>query len=598
MAKRNHEKILALNCKTKPKVFWRYVQAKVKNVSGISPLQMENGELAVSNIDKANTLNEYFSTVFIRENVDDMPPENEGLHTNGAFVTELRVTPDAVTKLLNKLNKDKAQGPDKIPPRVLKELSVPLGIPLSILFNKSLDEGQLPQEWRSAEVTAIFKKGTKSSPGNYRPVSLTSVLCKVIESFIREVMVKHMSDYHLYSDCQHGFRKGRSCTTQLLQVMEDLTQIVDNGYPIDIIYLDFKKAFDQVPHQRLLCKLLSYGFTGNILKWIANFLASRTQVVRVGNDYSSSANVLSGIPQGSILGPLLFTIFINDLPDGLSGCCKIFADDTKLYDVSFNHVRLQNDINSLQIWSDKWKFFFNMDKCKVMQAGKCNPRHDYFMHNETETILITKCSEEKDLGVIFDENLLFDSHIQSIINKSNQMIGIIRRTFTYLNRSIFLHLYKALVRPHLEYGHEIWFPRLKRQSVAIEKVQRRATKLLSELKDLTYTERMEILMLPSLKCRRIRGDMILVYKIMNGLVDIDWTHFFTLTRSEITRGSKHKLFIEYSRTNTRKYTFSNRTVTLWNALSDNTKAAPSLNIFKNKLDNDAIFKPLMYEYDE
>ena len=172
------------------------------------------------------------------------------------------------------------------------------------------------------------------------------------------------------------------------------------------------------------------------------------------------------------------TIFINDLPDGLSGCCKIFADDTKLYDVSFNHVRLQNDINSLQIWSDKWKLFFNMDKCKVMHVGKCNPRHDYFMHNETETILITKCSEEKNLGVIFDENLLFDSHIQSIINKSNQMIGIIRRTFTYLNRSIFLHLYKAIVRPHLEYGHEIWFPRLKRQSVAIEKVQRRATKLL------------------------------------------------------------------------------------------------------------------------
>ena len=137
-----------------------------------------------------------------------------------------------------------------------------------------------------------------------------------------------MSAYHLYSDCQHGFRKGRSCITQLLQVKEDLTQIVDNGYPIDIIYLDFKKAFDQVPHKRLLCKVMSYDFTVNILKWIANFLASRTQVVRVGNDYSSSANVLSGIPQGCILGPLLFTIFINDLPDGLSGCCKIFADET------------------------------------------------------------------------------------------------------------------------------------------------------------------------------------------------------------------------------------------------------------------------------
>ena len=173
--------------------------------------------------------------------------------------------------------------------------------------------------------------------------------------------MKYMTDFNLYNDCQHGFRKGRSCTTQLLQVMEDVTVYIDNGHPIDVIYFDFRKAFDQVPHRRLLYKLLSYGFTGNLLGWITDFLKNRIQNVRVGNKYSTNTNVLSGIPQGSILGPVLFTIFINDLTDGLSGSCQIFADDTKLYGTSNMYANLQNDIIILQTWFDRWNLYFNMD---------------------------------------------------------------------------------------------------------------------------------------------------------------------------------------------------------------------------------------------
>ena len=240
--------------------------------------------------------------------------------------------------------------------------------------------------------------------------------------------------------------------------------------------------------------------------WITDFL-------RVGNKYSTNTNVLSGIPQGSILGPVLFTIFLNDLTDGLSGSCKIFADDTKLYGTSNIYANLQNDIIILQTWSDRWNLYFNMDKCKVMHIGKANARFDYYMQkNVNEVTLINKCTKEKHIGVIFDENLSFDAHIQSTINKANSMTGIIRRTFTYLNKNSLVKLYCALVRPHVEYGVKIWFPYLKRQSVAVEKVQRRVTKILSELQYLTYTERMKKLSLPSLKYRRIRGDMILVYK--------------------------------------------------------------------------------------
>ena len=256
----------------------------------------------------ANTLNAFFASVFTRENIDDnVPFLQEGGNSQGMTLSEIRVTPAAVTEKLGKLNKDKAQGPDNIPPRVLVELCHTLGEPLSVLYNKSLEMGRIPADWKTAHVTAIFKKGTKSTAGNYRPVSLTCVLCKVLESIIRDAMVNHMNDHKLYSSCQHGFRKGRSCTTQLLEVMENLSRSIDDGQNIDILYLDFRKAFDQVPHHRLLLKLRSYGFVGNISKWIEDFLSDRTQKVRVGDSYSANAKVLSGIPQGSILGPILFT---------------------------------------------------------------------------------------------------------------------------------------------------------------------------------------------------------------------------------------------------------------------------------------------------
>ena len=240
-----------------------------------------------------------------------------------------------------------------------------------------------------------------------------------------------------------------------------------------------KKAFDQVPHRRLLHKLNYLGITGNIHKWISDFLKDRNQRVRVGNFYSEPAQVTSGIPQGSILGPILFTIFINDLPECVSSCCKIFADDTKLYDVASNCTQIKKDIDALQKWSVKWNLYFNADKCKVMHIGLHNQRFNYTMKlSNEENVNIIKCDEEKDLGVVFDCMLSFDSHIQTVINKANRNIGIIRRTFSYFTINVFIKLYKALVRPHLEYGNAIW------QSTSVENVQRRATRLLFEVNTL------------------------------------------------------------------------------------------------------------------
>ena len=526
LLRKKHEKFIALGAKENPKKFWKYVQEQTKTNTGVQVLKNTDGSLSNSDELKANTLNSFFSSVFTREDTTFVPKMEECSKSGGTAVSDIVITPLAVQNILKGLNPNKAQGPDGIPPRVLKEIYKEIATPLCHLFNKTLQAGTLPDDWKTAEVTAIFKKGSRNEPGNYRPVSLTCVACKVLETIIRDSVVNYFQDNDLYTKCQHGFRKKRSCITQLLSTMEDFTEYIEQNESFDVVYLDFRKAFDTVPHCRLLEKLKGYGIVGNILKWIQAFLSGRSQKVRINEATSSRADVLSGIPQGSILGPILFTIFINDLPESIQSNCRIFADDTKLYNISTNHTAIQQDLFSLQKWSDTWNLHFNIAKCNVMHYGKRNPNHAYCMKVNDQEIEINVCEEEKDLGIIFDPHLSFDVHINKIINKANQMIGLIKRTFTYLNRDILVKLYKSLVRPHLEYGNIIWYPLLKKHSIAVERVQRRATKLLRECKNLSYMQRLKYLNLHSLKGRRIRGDLIVTYKIFNGIVDVQTEEFF------------------------------------------------------------------------
>lgn len=521
--------------------------------------------------------------------------------SRGITISDIRVTQIAVEKKLRELDASKAQGPDGIPAKVLKELCKEIALPFTHLFNKSLESGCIPQEWREAEVVAIFKKGTKSDPGNYRPVSLTCISCKVLESLIRDALVNYFNENKLYAESQHGFRNKRSCMTQLLQVMNDLTKIIDEGDTMDMVYLDFKKAFDSVPHKRLLLKLSGYGISGALLNWIKQFLSDRKQKVKIGESLSAAMPVLSGIPQGSILGPVLFTIFINDLPDGVQSSCKIFADDTKIYERSKNYDSIQDDLMYLAEWSEKWNLNFNVQKCKVLHfqyKKQVNPKHKYKMSEGSDTCYLGECSEEKDLGVTFDDKLTFDPHIHNCISKANQITGLIKRSFDFLEKEIFIQLYKALVRPHLEYGNLVWYPYLKRQSAAVERVQRRATKLIKACSNLSYKERLAFLNLPSLKARRYRGDLIETYKFFHMYDDTEFSSFFILNKINSTRNNEGKLFVLRSRTNLRKYSFANRVVTHWNALPKSIKFAPNLNKFKSLLDNWKIYKQIFTDYDD
>ena len=338
-------------------------------------------------------------------------------------------------------------------------------MPLASLVSSSIDTGHIPHEWKDGKITAIFKKGNKHCPNNYRPVSLTSVACKILESIIKDNLISYITANKLLSPAQFGFTKGRSTILQLIHMMEDWTKEVDNGKSIDCIYLDFRKAFDSIPHKRLLEKVKAFGIPDETSTWIENFLCGRRQCVNINGVVSDWTEVTSGIPQGSVLGPMLFILYINDLPECIKSKCLLFADDTKAYtaterSMNANNSReeLQRDLDELASWSDKWLLGFNQEKCKTLKV--CQQSEDHWTYKMGDVIL-AETKEEKDEGVYMDKNLDFKHHVYTTTMKANKLVGLIRRSFKHLDGSIFSKLFKAIVRPYLEYGNTIWFPHLK-----------------------------------------------------------------------------------------------------------------------------------------
>ena len=475
-------------------------------------------------------------------------------------------------KLL-KLKTNKSPGPDKIHPRVLHEMTPKITIPLTIIFNTSLRTMSLPSEWKKASVSAIFKKGNKSPPKNYRPVSLTAILCKVLESIIRDSVIKHMRDNELFSDRQFGFITGRSTVLQMLRVLDIWTEILDQGGSLDIIYCDFMKAFDKVPHRRLLLKIEKYGITGNILGWISSFLHKRSQKILVNDSYSKPSPVTSGIPQGSVLGPLLFVIYINDLPDVVDPDTFIFlfADDTKVFkriESPSDQTQLQTDLQNMYNWSSVWLLKFHPEKCVSMSMGKKSSDEDRLYCMDGHQLNKSAC--EKDLGIYIDQELSFDKHINSAVNKANRILAIARKTFDHIDQDMFMLIYKGLIRPHLEYATSVWSPHLMKHIEDIENVQRRATKQIPGISHLPYNERLKKLNLPTLSFRRARGDMIQVFKLMclEGGYDRSLPTFLTDSHTINLRGHSQKLFVHQCNKNIRKYCFSHRAINVWNSLPE------------------------------
>ena len=452
----------------------------------------------------AEVLQTFFQSVFVQEGNGELPDFPDIVNEDAAL-SQISIETEEVMKELKGLKTDKAAGPEGIPGILLNRCAEQLAIPLKILLQKSIDEGRVPGDWKMAKITPIFKKGAKKHASNYRPVSLTSQVCKVLERIIRKRLVSHLDEHKLITPCQHGFVKKHSCLTNLLEALEDWTKALDEGHSLDVIFLDYQKAFDTVPHRRLLKKLSAYGVKRKVLNWIESFLTGRTQQVVIGNCSSSWGGVSSGVPQGSVLGPTLFILYINELPSLVSSSRIMFADDTKLYRTIQDNSdiqALQQDLRILSDWSNKWLLKFNAGKCMVMHCGYSNPRRSYLMEQaDGSERTLDETEVEKDFGVFIVNTLKPTTHCQRAANKAMSALKLLRISFESLNISNFKQLYSTYVRPHLDYCAQAVGPYMRQDFAALDKVQRRATKLVREVKHLPYHKRLERLKLTSIEER-------------------------------------------------------------------------------------------------
>ena len=489
-----------------------------------------------------------------------------------------------VLTLLKNIKVDKSPGPDRIFPRTLREVSVEIAGAMTEIFQMSLETGIVPEDWRTAHVVPLFKKGSKSKPSNYRPVSLTSVVGKLMEKILRDNIYKHLDKQGLIRNSQHGFMPGRSCLTNLLEFFEEVTREIDEGKAVDVVYMDFSKAFDKVPHGRLVKKVQLLGINAGIARWIQQWLNGRSQRVMVDGCLSGWRQVTSGVPQGSVLGPLLFVMYINDLDEGVVNWISKYADDTKIGGVVDNEEdfqSLQSDLGQLEKWAERWQMEFNADKCEVLHLGRTNQNRTYMVNGRE----LKNTVEQRDLGITVHSSLKVESHIDRVVKKAFGMLAFINQSIEYRSWDVMLKLYKALVRPNLEYGVQFWSPNYRKDVNKIERVQRRFTRMLPGFQQLSYRDRLNKLGLYSLERRRLRGDLIEVFKMMRGIDRVDVDKLFPLRIGKIqTRGHDFRIKGQRFRGNMRGNFFTQRVVAVWNELPVEVVAAGSLVSFKNKLD--------------
>ena len=573
---------VSTDIKNNPKRFFTFIKSKKCENTGIPPLR-DKGKTISDDELKANVLNNQFASVFSKK--DNIVPVMPSV--NIPPMPDIHITEEGVIKLLIELNPYKASGPDGIPARLLKECANEIAPALTLLFNASLKQGTVPLEWKQSMIFPIYKPGKKdrSKAENYRPISLTSVTCKILEHILHHNITNYLDTNNTLTDAQHGFRKKRSCETQLVTTLNEFTKALNDGKQMDTILLDFSKAFDKVDHYKLCLKLHHYGIRGKSLDWIRHFLTGRTQWVTINGKSSSKINVGSGVPQGTVLGPMLFLVYINDLPEGIKSKLRLFADDSYLYrtiNSAKDTVELQEDLNSLTKWEKQWSMEFNLDKCKVLRiTNKLKPiEADYYMHNQK----LQNVDEAKYLGLLIHKKLSWKSHVSKIIKKANQTRAFLQRNLRICPRDVKARCYLTFIRPILEYASSVWDPtgegnqHLRNE---IEMVQRQAARFVYS--DWRHTSSPSV-MIKSLKWqsleeRRYNSRLVLMHKYLYNTVDIN-ENLGVRARSEN---------INFVPINARIQCYTNSfvptTIRDWNALPRNIRNVPDLEHFKRKLEN-------------
>ena len=529
------------------KKFWSHVKS-TSNSHRIPESVHYNGCFRSVRKDQCDIFNQYFYRQF-----SDPSSYNIDIDISNDPASDFVIEHTSVRKLLLKINTNKAQGPDKIHGKVLKECAVALAYPLSILFNTSFRSSEIPTEWKTANIVPIHKNNCKDNVENYRPISLTCIIMKIFERIIRDELYSKCS--HLIDPRQHGFLPKKSCNTQMVDFCDSLTISAINGTESDVIYFDFAKAFDSVNHDILIAKLKNnFRIDGLLLKFLVSYLKDRKQRVVIGDSESNLLNVLSGVPQGSILGPFLFVLFINDLPDGLLDQTNIamYADDTKIWR-QINSIddcfALQSDIDYMQNWAFRNKMNFHPNKCKVLNVSLKNnsifdcalPYSQFFYSLDRNILDFTE--SEKDLGLLVSTKLNWTEHCTKLYNKASMMLGLTKRTAHFvINQKQRRVLYLTLVRSQFEHCTVVWRPSLKTSTDKLESLQKRAIKWIMSEELCSYSpeiyfQRCKSLDILPLEFRFILKDILFLYQVINNISPVKLPLYLTFFRGSSLRNS-------------------------------------------------------------
>ena len=487
--------------------------------------------------------------------------------------------------------KDKlTETPEQIPPYFIKRVFKSLLIPLLYFYNHSIAHNVVPSQWKRSVVVPIYKKGDRMQPSNYRPIALTSSFCRILETILSGYMLQHLLENTLLLPCQFGFLPNRSSCDQLLWCLHDWYKSYSLNNIEHVIYTDITKAFDSVSHAKLMTVLKSYGITNSLLLWIDNFLCNRVQLVKLNSQFSSFLPIVSGVPQGSVLGPLLFIIFINDIIWKVQSQhhlkIALFADDAKF--ITTDGLTLQCCLDHFSKTITEYQLKLAPHKSSSLQIGK----KTYLKTNDQQfqicSTTIPSTSSIKDLGVTIQENLKWEIHVNNIYGKAASLSYRILKSFKSKNIWTLLLLYKSYLRPLLEYNTEVWSPYFKKDIDRIESVQRRYTKLICQRCNIpfnSYEDRLEKLNLNSLQERRVKFDLIKMYQIVNNISSLSFDDFFFLEIPTYQlRKSSPKIKTKQNFSGKGwSNSFFVRGAAYWNKLDNTITSAKSLTQFKSLL---------------
>ena len=521
---------------TNPRYFFSYAKRFAKVASNIGPLKDKDGIIHQDPKTMADILQRQYVSVFSDPSSPDL--KDPKFAPSEFCIEDINFSTEDIIDAINEIDPYSATSDQDILAKVIKECKENICVPIDIIWKRSFHSETIPPACKTQFISPIFKKGYRTYPENYRPISLTSHFIKIFERVIRQRMVKFLEENSILSSTQHGFRKGRSCLTQLLAHYDRIMQNLNSGQETDVIYLDYAKAFDKVDHNTLLKKLHRYGIRGKLHNWIKEFLINRTQTVVIDGHHSVYENVKSGVPQGSVLGPILFILYINDLNAHVKySTIGSFADDTrasKAISTIKDTQELQSDLNSIVEWSQhnnmklhEKKFEFLCYRIKQFNLLEELPfSSEYTSYNTPNGHTLQPKPIVKDLGVFLSEDYTWTYHINTIAKDARKMAAWVLGVFRNRSTKVMLQLYKSMVRSRLEYCCPLWNPHRVTDIQTLEEIQRSFTRKIHGLSQMNYWERTKKLGLMSLQRRRERYVIITIFKIINDMIPndimIDW----------------------------------------------------------------------------